>query len=248
MEIQRRLGCRHQCRRLLVGQFGRLQRGVPHGAVVPDGSDDVLGVADRLLDASGVPRAVVAGRPVAPEVIDEGVVVQGERDLRRRGQEEEHVPALLQLRVGEERHADGCRRGDGRRDGPAPAVGLVGDGAVGGQSAPVVADDDGVATAPEDLVQRIGVLHQRSDLIAPVGRNGGRGVAALERRHGPEARRRQFGQQVAPRVRRIGEAVQAEGERPVLGPIGQAGEFQPVGSDGPLFCRHRRRTYCAGAG
>ena len=43
-------------------------------------------------------------------------------------------------------------------DGPAPAVGLVGDGAVGGQGAPVVADDDGVATAPEDFVQCIGVL------------------------------------------------------------------------------------------
>ena len=57
----------------------------------------------------------------------------------------------------------------------------MGDGAVGGQSAPVVADDDGVGTAPEDLVQCIGVPHERSDLIAPVGRNGGRGVAALER-------------------------------------------------------------------
>ena len=106
-----------------------------HGAVVADGGDDVLGVADGLLDAGDVPGAVVAGRPVAPEVVDEGVVIEREGNLRHRGQEEEHVPTLLQLRVGEQRHADGRRRGDGGGDGAAPAVGLVGHRAVGGQSA-----------------------------------------------------------------------------------------------------------------
>ena len=43
--------------------------------------------------------------------------------------------------------------------------------AVGGQGAPVVADQDGVVTAAEDLVQRVGVPHQRPHLVAAVGGN-----------------------------------------------------------------------------
>ena len=60
VEVQRRLGRRQQRGRLLVRQLGHLQRGVPHGAVVADRRQHVLGVADGLLHPGHVPRAVVA--------------------------------------------------------------------------------------------------------------------------------------------------------------------------------------------
>ena len=67
--------------------------------------------------------------------------------------EEEHVPAAPELVVGEERRQR--RRPAGHRGGddPAPALGREGRGAVGGDGAPVVADDHGVAVAAERLVQ-----------------------------------------------------------------------------------------------
>ncbi len=244
VQIERRLRRGQQRRRLLVGELGHLQRRVPHGAVVADGRHDALGVADGLLHPRHVPRPVVARRPVAPEVPEKGVVVERQRRLGQGGEEEEHVPALLELRVGEQRHADGGRGRHGRRDGAPPALGLVRHRAVGGQGAPVVADQDGVVAAAEDLVQRVGVLHQGAHLVAPVGRQRRRGVAPQERRHGPVTRGRQFRKEIAPGMCRVGEAVQAEGERPVVRPVGQAGEFQPVRGD----VLHERRTYCAGAG
>ncbi len=235
VQVQRRLRRGQQRRRLLLGQLRHLQRGVPHGAVVADGGQHALGVADGLLHLRHVPAAVVARRPVAPEVGNEGVVVERESHLGQRGEEEEHVPALLQLRVGEQRHADGRGRGDGGRDGAAPACRLVGHRTVGGQCTPVVADEDGVVPATECLVQRVGVPHQCAYLVAPVRRHGRRRVAAQERRHGVEAGFRQLGEQVAPGVRRVGEAVQAECEGPVLGACTETAELQPVGGDRPLL-------------
>ena len=53
-----------------------------------------------------------------------------------------------------------------------------------------------------------------------------------------EARRRELGEQVTPGVGRVREAVEAQDERPVLGPVAQAGELQAVRNDGPLAARH----------
>ena len=124
VQVQGGLGRGQQRRRLLVGQLGHLQLGLVERAVVADGGEHVLGIADRLLDPGHVPAAVVARRPVGPEVVDEGIVVQRERRLGQGGEEEEHVPAALQLGVGQQRHADGHGGGHGRRHGTAPAVGL----------------------------------------------------------------------------------------------------------------------------
>ena len=96
---------------------------------------------------------------------------------------------------------------------------LVGHRAVGGQGAPVVPDQDGVVAAAEGLVQGVGVPHQGTHLVAPVGRERGRRVAPQERRHGVVAGRGQLGEQIAPGVRGVGEAVQAQGERPVGRPV-----------------------------
>ena len=114
-------------------------------------------------------------------------------------------------------------------------VGLVRDRAVGGQRAPVVADEHRVLAATERLVQRVGVLDDRADLVAAV-RGHLRGcVAAQEGRHRPEPCGRELGQQIAPGVCGVGEPVQAQCQRPVVGPVGEVGELQPVCGDGPLF-------------
>ena len=110
----------------------------------------------------------------------------------------------------------GGRHGGG--DHPAPAVGLVGHGGVGGDGAPVVADDDGVLAGAQGVVQCVGIPGQGANLVVAVGRNLGRAVAAEERGHGVVAGGGQLGQEVAPGVGRVGKPVETQGQGTVRGP------------------------------
>src|SRR5579863_2874830 len=101
-------------------------------------------------------------------MVDEHPVVERERDLGQRRLKEERVPTAAQLGIGEERLGQGGYRRYRRRDGPAPARWLVGDGAIGRQRAPVVADEDGVGAAAQRLVQRVDVTDQGTGLVAAI--------------------------------------------------------------------------------
>jgi hypothetical protein len=81
-----------------------------------------------------------------------------------------------------------------------------------------MSDQHGPLIAAQHLVQGDRIGGQRAHRVAAVCWNCRRRVAALERRDRAEAGCRQVGQQVAPCVRGIGEAVQAQGQRP--GPAG----------------------------
>ena len=103
--------------------------------------------------------------------------------VRQWVQQEEHVPTPAELIEIVEDRAGQHRPGRHRhRDDAAPPIGLADGGAVRGDCAPVVADDDGVAVAAERLVQPIGVVRQRTDLVDTVGGQRRRRVAAHERR------------------------------------------------------------------
>lgn len=73
--------------------------------------------------------------------------------------------------------------------------------------------------------------------VAAVGRHLGRGVSAHPRGDGAEAGGGEFRQQVAPGVRRVWEAMQAQRMRSVGRPFGQRGERASVGPDFDLGCR-----------
>ena len=51
---------------------------------------------------------------------------------------------------------------------------------------PILADDHGVAVAPQGLVQPVGVVDEVGDGVAPAGRDGGAGKAAHEGGHRPK--------------------------------------------------------------
>ena len=91
--------------------------------------------------------------------------------------------------------------------------GCQGRGRVGAVGSPVVADDDGLLVAAEGLVQGIGVETEHARLVAAVGCQRRRRVAALEGGDRPEAGVRERGEQVAEGVCRVGIAVQAQRER-----------------------------------
>ena len=61
--------------------------------------------------------------------------------------------------------------GDRSRDPLSPALRLVCQRSVGGERAPVVADEDRVAAAAERLVQGAGVERERALVVAPVRRD-----------------------------------------------------------------------------
>ena len=111
----------------------------------------------------------------------------------------------------------------------------MGHGGIGGQRAPVVTDDDGVARAPERLVEQVGVTGQGADLVAAVGGNGGGGVAPQERRHGMEAGSGELGEQESPGMGGVGKAVEAQGQRPVGRALLEVGELHAVRRHDPLF-------------
>ena len=228
------MGCGPAC---LAGRRGRRGRRVvrrrgEHGAVVADGGGQPILGGQRLLDAGGVPRAVVAGRPVGPEPVDEGQLVLPHGELGQRGLEHEHVPAAAELVVVEEPEPHRRRRWHGHGDHPPPAVGLGGRGRVGEERPPVVADDDGAVVAPEGLVERARVEGQGAGVVAPVGRHAGRRVAPEERGDGVVAGGGQLREQVAPRVGGVGEPVQAQGQWAVGRAVLEVGELHAVGRDG----------------
>ena len=114
-------------------------------------------------------------------------------------------------------------------DGYPPAIGLEGRRAVGRHRPPVVPDDHGVPVATEGLVESAGVEGERSGVVAAVlGHRRGR-VPAQVGRHGAVPGVGQAGEQVAPGVGGVREAVQAQGQRPVLRAFAQAGELDAVG-------------------
>ena len=91
-------------------------------------------------------------------------------------------------------------------------------------------DDDRVGVTAECLVQCHGVDAEHARLVPTVGRNAGGCVAALERCDRPVPGGGKGGQQVAPSVSTVGEAVQAERQWAVA--AREMGEIDPVGGDG----------------
>ena len=167
----------------------------------------------RLDEVVHVDRFVVTGRPVAPELGDELVVVHRHREVGERVELEEHVPAQPELLVREERlGGDGSGRYR-RGDDASPAMGCDPGTRVGTHGAPVVPDQHGVGGAAEGLVECVCVDAEHAGLIPAVGGERRGGVAAVERCDGSEARRCELGKQVSPGVRRVGVAVQAERQR-----------------------------------
>ena len=76
-------------------------------------------------------------------------------------------------------------------------------------------DEHGVGPASQRLVERDGVHAERARLVEAVGGYLRRRITPLERSHGPVAGLRQLDEEVAPGVGGVGEAVEAEGQRPV---------------------------------
>jgi len=85
-----------------------------------------------------------------------------------------------------------------------------------------------------------GVGGQHSPLVAPVRRRTGGVITPHERSDRPEPSLAQHGEQAVPGVGAVGEPVQAEGERPVVGPGLEYREVDPVGFDASLGDLHGR--------
>lgn len=92
-------------------------------------------------------------------------------------------------------------------------------------------DEHGIAITIENLVQGDGIDDQGADPVTGVVRDRGRGIAAQDRRHRVKARLGQHGQQMPLGVGAVGEAVEAQRQRPVRRPLLEVGEVDPVGGD-----------------
>src|SRR5690625_7912499 len=92
--------------------------------------------------------------------------------------EEEHVPRLLQLVVGEEAGCHGAGWRHGQCDEASPGDAGVVDGGVGGEGTPVVSDQHSLVVAFELLVEADGVEAEYGALVVAVGGYVGGGVAA----------------------------------------------------------------------
>ena len=101
-----------------------------------------------------------------------------------------------------------------------------------------MADEHGVLVSAEGSVQGAGVRSQGGGVVVGVIRNLGRRVAAHEGRNGVKAGGGELGEEVSPRPRRIGEAVEAEGKWPRA--RFEVGELQPVCVDPTLIEFHPR--------
>ena len=172
------------------------------------------GRASESLTAPRSSARGVAGRPVRPQAVDELEVVHA-TTMSASGCWKKNMYQDRRSCVGEERLGrPPAGGGTAMVTTSAPAVGRVGGGAVGGHRAPVVADEHGVAVAVR--APRAARWRRRRGPRSGSGRRRGTAVgcvAAQPRRHGAEAGVGERGQEVAPRPRRVGEAVQAERER-----------------------------------
>ena len=151
--------------------------------------------------------------------------------LGQRRLEEEHVPAPAELVEGEESVGHRGLGGDRGGDHPPPASGLEGGGAVGGEGAPVVADEHRVVGPAQGCVELAGVDGQGPGVVAAVGRDRGGRIPPHERGHGVEPGIGQAGQEIAPGMGGVGEAVQAQGQRAVARPVLEVGEVDAIGRD-----------------
>lgn len=219
-------------RLLLLGPFGRAEsRRVELAPVVAERRLEVGGVADALLDERQVLARVVARRPVAPDAIDEGEVVGGDRGLHDMLElEVPEVERPLDLVVGAQVLAEDLERRDVDDDAAPPPVRPEARGAPRGDGAPVVGDENRVPAAAERLVERedVGDHRARVDVVA-VRRELRRREAPVERRDRPVPGRRQVGQQVAVGPGGVGEPVDAE--RQGSGPRLEVVELESVGLD-----------------
>ena len=231
----------------------RLDRGQPARAAGSERAAEGHPVpVDRRLCPPGprerdaVGSQLVAG-PDAPSIraADEGSghdlgAVRGHAPLREpRELEKEDVPRPPQLgrraqhRPGEilrwwavEHHELLDQRGPERGDAP------------GDRAAPVVADDDRPLAA-ERPDERGSVVDERPEVERPLELR--LAVAAQVGCDRPVAGAGQGGKLVPPRAPELGEAVQAEHERPVLRPVGQCVERDSVrGEDERLHTRPSR--------
>lgn len=81
-----------------------LERGVAEGrverrAIVGNGGGEGAGLAQHRLDAGDVGRMIVAGRPVGPEIVDQGVIGRGNLRIRQAGELDiPPVESALELR------------------------------------------------------------------------------------------------------------------------------------------------------
>ncbi|CFE35095.1 Uncharacterised protein [Mycobacterium tuberculosis] len=160
---------------------------------------------------------VIARRPTPPQQRHH----PGGGSLRQPGQlEVQDVPAAQQLMrqltqqpatLGHPAQRAKCRRRRHRHDHRLGkrAVGHGGQ-AGSGDRAPVVADDHIALGATGSRAHPQGVVHQRTDVIAAVGRNRRRRITTHERRHDVPAGLGQPGCDLAPPVGGIRKAVQAQ--------------------------------------
>ena len=192
-------------------------------------------------------RGVVAGRPVGPQPVDEGEVVHRHRHVGQRVLEEEHVPGPLQLVVGEE-GAGQRRRGRHGHRHQAPPPGRRGGGPPRRRPAPP-SRGRRARRRRRRRARRAGATASSAStagLVVPVGGYGRRRIPAQPGGHRPVARRGQGGEQMPPRPRRVGEPVQAQGQRRVRVAGREVGERQPVGLDGALRRPSPRGSVMAG--
>ena len=101
MEVQRRDGGREAERILGLAEIGVMEGRIEHGAVVAEGCGQPFGVTDGGAHVVDVGVGGVARGPVFPEAGDEFEVIHANHKISQRALEEEHVPAPLQLAVGE---------------------------------------------------------------------------------------------------------------------------------------------------
>ena len=88
-----------------------------------------------------------------------------------------------------------------------------------------MADDDGLV-APEGGDEARGVLDERRQVVRPA--ELGAAVAPQVGGDGAVAGYAERAELVTPRATELGKAVEAQDERPVLGPLGQRPELDPV--------------------
>ena len=85
--------------------------------------------------------------------------------------------------------------------------------------------------AAECRVQRVDVGSTHERIVRGIGRDRRRRITTLPGGNDAIARRDECGREMAPRVRRIGKAVQTKRERPVCRAAREVGEAQTVRVD-----------------
>ena len=104
-----------------------------------------------------------------------------------------------------------------------------------------MADEHRVAVGGELVGERQRVERDGRGLVVAIRGQARRRVPAQPRRHHVVAGRGELGHQVLPRRRVVGEPVEAQRERPVVGSVLEVGDVDPVGGDALRLSHGRER-------